>query len=209
MSFENFLKIKKVKLFIVSVIIGVCVTATAQSYSQKVMADISDNVVRLHVVANSNGKFDQDLKLKVRDEIINYLEPVLKDVDDVKESRALIEKNISKIEEEAEKTIKKYGYNYNVTVNSGNFDFPTKEYENVKFPKGKYYALKVVIGKGEGENWWCVLYPQLCFDYTESGALSKENDTKLKNVLTYDEYTTITSKSNLNFKFKILEWFSS
>ena len=107
------------------------------------------------------------------------------------------------------KTIKKYGHNYNVTVNSGNFNFPTKEYENVKFPKGKYYALKVVIGKGEGENWWCVLYPQLCFDYTESGALSKESDTKLKNVLTYDEYTTITSKSNLNFKFKILEWFSS
>ena len=208
MYFEKILKNRQVKLLIISIIAGLCVTSMAQTYSQKVMADISSNVIRLHVVANSDEKYDQDLKLRVRDGIIDYLEPILKDEEDVEQSKKTINSNLKKIEEEAQKIVKKYGYTYNVTVNSGNFDFPTKEYENVKFPRGKYYALKIVIGKGEGKNWWCVLYPQLCFDRSQKGTLSEESDTKLKNVLSYDEYSIITSKSDFNLKFKILEWFS-
>ena len=148
MYFEKILKNRQVKLIIISIIAGLCVTSMAQTYSQKVMADISSNVIRLHVVANSDEKYDQDLKLRVRDGIIDYLEPILKDEEDVEQSKKTINSNLKKIEEEAQKIVKKYGYTYNVTVNSGNFDFPTKEYENVKFPRGKYYALKIVIGKG-------------------------------------------------------------
>lgn len=209
MNFEKILKNKRVKLFIVSIIMGVCITSLTQSYSQRVMADISSSVVRLHVVANSDTDEDQELKLKVRDEIIDYLEPVLADTENVEKTKELIKNNIDKIEEEAQKIVKKYGHTYSVTADFGNFDFPTKSYENAQFPKGKYDALKIVIGKGDGQNWWCVLYPQLCFDYSQKGVLSKESETKLKNVLTYDEYNMITSKSNLNLKLKIIEWFSS
>ena len=209
MKFEQFLSKRKVKMFLTSVIIGVCLTSCLQAYSQKVMADISSNVVRLHVLANSDSEVDQQLKLKVRDGIIDYLEPLLKDVSDVEETKQIIGENIVKIEHEAEKIVKKYGYTYNVTAMSGNYNFPTKVYENAQFPKGNYDALRIVIGNGNGQNWWCVLYPQLCFSKSNNGTLSQESETKLQNVLTDDEYDMITSKSDINFKFKIVEWFSS
>ncbi len=209
MNFERIIKNKRVKLFMVSIIIGVCITSLIQSYSQRVMADISSSVVRLHVIANSDTNKDQELKLKVRDEIIDYLEPVLANANNVEDTKSLIKNNLGKIEEEAKKVVKKYGYTYSVTADFGNYSFPTKTYENAQFPKGRYDALKIVIGKGEGKNWWCVLYPQLCFDFSQNGTLSNESATKLKNVLTYDEFEMITSKSDLNFKFKIVEWFSS
>ena len=208
MKFEQFISRKKVKLFLLSVIAGIFITSALQFYSRKVMADISSNVVRLHVIANSDTAEDQDLKLKVRDGIISYLEPVLKDVSDVEETKKILEENIGKIEEEARKIVKKYGYTYSVTASLGNFDFPTKKYENAQFPKGKYDALRIVIGTGEGQNWWCVLYPQLCFSKSADGTLSDESETKLKSVLNEDEYHMITSKDDINFKFKIVEWFS-
>ena len=207
MNFEKIICRKKVKIFLMSVIVGVCITSAVQSYAQRVMSDISSGVVRLHVVANSDSDDDQQLKLKVRDDVINYLEPMLKDVYDINETKKIIIKNINNIEEEAEKSIKKYGYTYSVTADFDKFDFPTKVYENTKFPKGKYDALKIIIGKGDGQNWWCVLYPQLCFDHSKAGVLSKDSDTKLKNVLTYDEYNLVTSK-DIDIKFKIVEWFS-
>lgn len=208
MKFEQFLLKRNVKLFLVSLIMGVCATSTLQAYSRRVMADISSNVVRFHVIANSDTKEDQELKLKVRDGIINYLEPVLSEVSDVEETKRIIGENISKIEEEAEKIVKKYGYTYSVTASIDKFDFPTKEYENAQFPKGKYDALRIVIGSGGGQNWWCVLYPQLCFSQSNNGTLPAESETKLKNVLAEDEYNMITSQSDINFKFKIVEWFS-
>ena len=88
------------------------------------------------------------------------------------------------------------------------FDFPQKSYEDVTFPAGKYDALRITIGNGDGNNWWCVLYPQLCFSFSEKGKFSKEGENKLKNVLTDDEYNLITSK-NVELKFKILELFAN
>ena len=207
MYFEKFICRKKVRIFLISLISGICITSAVQTYAHKVMNDISSSVVRLHVVAESDSDEDQKLKLKVRDDVINYLEPMLKDVYDVEETKRIILNNINKIEEEAKKSVKKYGYTYSVTADFGKFDFPTKIYENTKFPRGKYDALKIVIGSGKGQNWWCVLYPQLCFDKSQYGVLSEESDTKLRNVLSSDEYNIVTSK-DIDFKFKIVEWFS-
>lgn len=207
MKLEEFISRKKVRIFLVSLIAGVCITSAVQTYAQRIVDNISSGVVRLHVVANSDSPEDQKLKLKIRNDIINYLEPLLKDVYDVNETKNIIKGNIYKIEEEAQKSIKKYGYTYSVTADFDKFDFPTKVYENTKFPKGKYDALKIVIGKGDGQNWWCVLYPQLCFDTSKAGVLSEESQTKLKNVLSHDEYNMVTSK-DIDFKFKIVEWFS-
>lgn len=207
MNFEKIISGKKVKLFIASVICGVFMTSVLQSYANGVVRDISSGVVRLHVVANSDMVHDQALKLKVRDGIIEYLEPILKNASSKEEAEEIVTKNIEAIEEEAEQIIKKYGYTYSVTVSSGNFEFPTKSYENVRLPKGNYDAIKIVIGKGRGQNWWCVLYPQLCFS-KGNGTLSPESEEKLKGSVTDEEFRIITSKSNVNFKFKIVEIFS-
>ena len=208
MNFEKILSKRKVKLFLMSLVIGMCVTSSLQVYSRNVVEGISDSVVRLHIVANSNSAEDQNLKLKVRDEITSYLKPMLDGAENVEETKNIIVDNIGNIEEEAEKIIKKYGYTYGVTVSLGNFDFPTKEYGDVRFPKGNYDALKIVIENGNGKNWWCVLYPQLCFSENIKGVLPEESETKLKNTLSDDQYDVITNKSKINFKFKIVEWFS-
>ncbi len=208
MNFEKILSERKVKLFLMSLVIGVCVTSSLQVYSRNVVEGISDSVVRLHIVANSDSAEDQSLKLKVRDEITGYLKPMLDNAENVEETKNIIAFNLENIEEEAERIIKKYGYTYGVTVSLGNFDFPAKEYGNVRFPKGNYDALKIVIENGNGKNWWCVLYPQLCFSENVNGILPEESETKLKNTLSDDQYDVITNKSKINFKFKIVEWFS-
>lgn len=207
MIFEKIVSHKKVKIFIASVICGICITSVLQTYANNIVQNISSNVVRLHVVANSDSCADQELKLKVRDGITDYLKPFLKDVTDIREAKQIVKNNVDGIKAEAEKIIKKYGYTYNVTVNTGKFEFPTKNYENARFPKGNYHALKVVIGDGKGQNWWCVLYPQLCFS-SGNGTLSKQSDSLLKENLSKEEYSLITCKSKINFKFKIVELFS-
>ena len=209
MIFEKNLAKRKVKLFLISLIIGVCATSVLRVYSRDIVEGISNSVVRLHVVANSNSEEDQTLKLKVRDEVIKTLEPMLADSKSTEETKNIIKSNLGFIEEEAEKAIKKYGYTYGVTVNFDNYYFPTKQYANAQFPKGKYDALKIVIESGKGNNWWCVLYPALCFSGNSNGTLLKESEAKLKNTLSKDEYEVVTSKNKINFKFKIVEWFSS
>ncbi|MBR5518048.1 MAG: stage II sporulation protein R [Clostridia bacterium] len=206
--FEKLLAKRKVKLFLTSLVIGMCVTSVLRVYSRDIVEGISNSVVRLHVVANSNSKDDQDLKLKVRDEVLKKLEPLLEGAKNTEDTKNIIKNNIDYIEEEAEKVIKKYGYTYSVTASFGNYDFPTKKYGNAQFPKGKYDALKIVIEKGEGNNWWCVLYPALCFAENPKGDLPKESEAKLKSNLSKDEYDVVSSDNKINFKFKIVEWFS-
>ena len=206
--FEKFLTKRKVKLFLASLVIGMCVTSVLRVYSRDIVEGISNSVVRLHIVANSNSADDQALKLKVRDEIIKKLEPLFENTNNTEDTKNIIKNNLDYIEEEAEKVIKKYGYTYSVTANLGNYDFPTKKYGNAQFPKGKYDALKIVIEKGEGNNWWCVLYPALCFTENPKGDLPKESEAKLKSNLSKDEYNVVSSDNKINFKFKIVEWFS-
>ena len=208
MNFEKLLKNIKIKRFLVSLLIGVMAASVVTSRAQKTMADITGNVVRLHILANSNSETDQQLKLKVRDDISTFLAPLLEDSQSVEQTKYIISQNIKNIEEEAQKSIKKHGYTYSATAVLDKFDFPQKNYENVTLPAGKYDALRITMGKGAGKNWWCVLYPQLCFFVSEKGEFSAESKNKLKNVLTDDEYSLITSK-NVEFKFKILELFAN
>ena len=110
------------------------------------------------------------------------------------------------------KTIKENGYDYDVNINLGYSKFPTKQYSSVVLPAGEYKALKIVIGKGQGRNWWCVMFPPLCFVDEQNNVIDKETDEKLKSVLTKDEYELIVEKDNkkvndLQIKFKIVEVF--
>lgn len=209
MNFEKLLKNDKIKRILASVVAGLVITSVVADYSQRVMADITNSVVRLHIMANSDTEADQELKLKVRDDVSEFLAPLLAQSQGVEDTKSIISQNIKNIEEEAEKSIKKHGYTYGATAVLGNFYFPQKSYENTTFPAGNYDALRIVIGEGKGHNWWCVLYPQLCFTVSENGELPLQSHKKLKNVLTDDEYNLITSKSNIKLKLKILELFSN
>ena len=124
--------------------------------------ELSDKVVRLHVLANSDSEEDQALKLKVRDRLLSYAEPVLKEAADRREAEALLRGRLLELEEIAAEEIQANGYHYAVTVELEDTMFPTREYEGFTLPAGKYLALRAVIGGGAGRNWWCVVFPPLC-----------------------------------------------
>lgn len=142
-------------------------------FSQNTASDIlqksPQGLIRFHVLANSDSKADQALKLKVRDAILRKFDPVFGQADSITEARSLIKENIPKMQAEAARVIKANGKNFPVKVVYGNFDFPVKSYGDLTLPAGRYEAVRVLIGKAEGANWWCVLFPPLCFvDVTSS-----------------------------------------
>ena len=154
---------------------------------------VNKEVLRLHILANSDSNDDQELKLKVRDEILKLSSGDLS-ADNLDESKILAVSNLETIKETAEKTIKENGYDYTVSVEFTEMFFDTRFYEDVTMPAGKYDAVRVTIGEGKGKNWWCVLYPPLCV----SPAISKD----------YDEITVCT-ETKFKAKFKIFEIFET
>jgi stage II sporulation protein R len=182
------------------------------TYSEDVNEGLADNLIRLHVIANSDSDFDQSLKRDVRDIIINYMKTQMKDSKDVENTKYIISKNIPEIEELARKEITRQGKNYSVKAMLGNYPFPTKVYGDITLPAGNYQALRIVMGKGSGANWWCVLFPPLCFVDATHGTVSESVKKDLKNVLTEEEYSIVTSASSeddipIKIKFKIVEVF--
>lgn len=183
----------------------------SNSYAQDVNAGLSQNLVRLHVVANSDSAADQALKLEVRDAIIEYMKVELATSKDINETRAIINNNLKNIEEVSNKVIKKNNSSYSVKASMGNYDFPTKTYGDIALPAGEYQALRVVIGEGTGANWWCVLFPPLCFVDATHGTIPDSVKQDLKSSLSTEEYAIITSADNdgdipIKIKFKVVEF---
>ncbi|MGL5713076.1 MAG: stage II sporulation protein R [Paraclostridium sp.] len=169
-----------------------------------------DKLIRFHVLANSDTEEDQDLKLKVRDGIISYLQPKLKESESIEQSEEIILEENDNIKKVGENIIKENGYNYEVDVKLEYANFPAKQYSNIVLPAGEYKALRILIGEAEGKNWWCVMFPPLCFVDENNGVIDKETDEKLKSVLTDEEYKLIAETNsdktkNVKFKFKIIE----
>lgn len=169
-----------------------------------------NKLIRFHTIANSDSDEDQELKLKVRDEVIKYLKPKLEKSSSITESERIIKQEYSNLEKISKNVILKNGYNYDVKIGIDYSNFPTKQYSNIVLPAGKYKALKIIIGEGKGKNWWCVMFPPLCFVDEESGVIDKKTDKKLKEVLTKEEYELITQKNQsevgkVKMKFKIVE----
>ncbi|WP_286909087.1 stage II sporulation protein R [Clostridium sp. UBA1652] len=176
---------------------------------EEIVKDISEKLIRFHVIANSDEETDQQLKIKVKDNIINYIFPKLKDSKSIDESREILRNNNKQILKIAEKTIKENGYNYTVNSTLDRENFPEKNYGNITLPQGEYEAYRVIIGSGQGKNWWCVMFPPLCFvDVTKGQVSDKETEETMKRVLDDDEYTEISNKNDKNkikIKFKIVE----
>jgi stage II sporulation protein R len=122
-----------------------------------------DNLIRFHVIANSDSSADQNLKLKVRDAVLSALKPDLDRAGTPAEARQTIKKQLDNLEQVARTEVAREGFDYDVSAQYGRFVFPAKTYGSMTLAEGSYPALKLVIGAGEGHNWWCVLFPPLCF----------------------------------------------
>ena len=209
-KFLNKIKNSKIGIiFILSILIILYTTICAFSYVQAVSTDISKSVFRLHVIANSNSDEDQNLKYKVRDNLLNYMNNICKNCTSQEEAINIVSKYQEEFKQVALETIKNEGYSYDVKIEIGNFEFPTKQYGDISLPAGFYDALKVEIGKAEGRNWWCVMFPSLCFVDISSGIVPEESKEDLQNVLSDEEYAIISDNSNsgIKLKFKLLEFF--
>ena len=166
--------------------------------------DIVDKIIRFHVLANSDTEEDQKLKLKVRDEVINYISPKLKDSKSLNESRKIIMENKEKMEQISKKVIKDNGYDYEVTSMISRENFPDKIYGDLIFPQGEYEAYRILIGKAKGQNWWCVMFPPLCFvDETKNIVDSSEIKESIENEV--DEDKKKINKNKITFKFRLFE----
>lgn len=211
-NFLNNIKNSKIGIILIlSLLLFLYTIICAFSYVEAVSSDISDSVFRLHVIANSNSDEDQSLKYKVRDSLLNYMNDICKNCSSKKEAINLVSIHQEEFKQVALETIKNEGYSYDVKIKIGNFEFPTKQYGDISLPAGFYDALKVEIGEAKGRNWWCVMFPSLCFIDISSGIVPDESKEELHNVLSDEEYSIISNNSNygIRFKFKLLELFAN
>lgn len=197
-------KFKRFILVSALLIIYVCISAV--SYTHAVTTDIADSVFRLHVIANSDSDEDQNLKYIVRDKVIEYMSSISQNASSKEEVIKIAKANLDKIQAIAAQTIRDNGYTYSVNVEVGNFSFPSKRYGDITLPPGYYDALRIKIGKAEGQNWWCVMFPPLCFVDVTSGVVPDESKEIMKENLSKEEFDLISKNSNeVKVKFKIVE----
>lgn len=170
-------------------------------------AQIAQKILRFHVIANSDSKEDQRVKLLVRDAVGNLMEERLLGAKNLEESRKIVAKNLDEITQTATDTLTDAGYAYGATASLEVTEFPEKTYGSYTFPAGKYEALCVVLGKGEGHNWWCVLYPNLCFRGSVYEIIDEDAKEELKEVLDAEEYESIFRSGRVQPRLKFLEFF--
>lgn len=199
------------KIIAASFILGLFITLifSVKSYSERVSREISDAVIRFHVLANSDEEFDQQLKLKVRDEILLYISDDMKNFTNRDEAELYLNSHKDEISAVAEKVIKSEGFDYSVRTELSDERYPVRYYGNAVFPEGNYKSLRVMIGSGEGHNWWCVMYPPLCLN---GESLEYADTDLLKEVLTEDGYDVVVLSSDNaipEMKFKVVEWWNS
>ena len=208
----NIICSKKVKYSILILfLLFLYVTICAFSYVEAVSADIASSVFRLHVIANSDSKEDQNLKYIVRDNVLAYMNDICKDAKSKDEAIRIANEHLDEFKQIATNTIKENGFNYDVTVEIGNFSFPTKTYGDISLPSGYYDALKIKIGNADGKNWWCVMFPPLCFVDVSSGIVPDESKEAIKKDLSDEEFSLISNEQDtkISFKFKLIEFFQN
>ncbi|MBE7048921.1 MAG: stage II sporulation protein R [Ruminococcaceae bacterium] len=163
--------------------------------AEDVSMDLTSNIVRLHIIANSDSVADQTLKLAVRDRVLaeaNSTSSLLTD-----------EELLAACKDE----IKQKGYTYPVAIERGRFYFPRKVYNNLTLPAGNYHAVRIVIGQGSGQNWWCVMYPPLCFTQSSLGTITEDAQKQLQDMLEEQTLSMICESDRITIKpaFKLVE----
>lgn len=171
--------------------------------TEKLQEGIAGEIIRFHVLGNSDSQEDQQLKLRVKDGLVEYLKPMLSGAKNVDETREILQEHTVDIQQKARELIAQEGYPYGATAELTTCYFPIKTYGDCTFPAGNYEALRVEIGAADGKNWWCVLYPNLCFIDALHGIVPEEQKQELQHVLTEEEYDSLFQEQKIKFKFWI------
>lgn len=195
---------------IFSVIVATFITGIFVHYQdvnaqEKIQESLSEEVLRFHVLANSDSEEDQALKMKVKEAVLSYLEKNMPEAKSVSETKEWALEHADELESLSADVIREAGYHYSVNAAVTTCWFPEKTYGDVTFPQGNYQALRIEIGEGKGQNWWCVLYPSLCFMDATNAVVPEEGKQKLKAVLSEEEYACITAGTDFKIKWYFLE----
>lgn len=185
------------------IITGFRIYTNSAAEINRLQTGIAQEIIRFHVRANSDSEEDQALKLQVKDAVVTYLQPILAESESIQQSHELLETHTEDIQQVAVETLQALGSEEPVSAYFEQSYFPMKTYGDITFPPGTYEAFRVDIGDHAGKNWWCVLYPPLCFVDAVYGVVPQESKTQLADVLTEEEYDAVTGKE-YQFRFKYL-----
>lgn len=172
----------------------------------KIQEGIAKEIIRFHVIANSDSDGDQQLKYQIKDALVEYLQPHLKDAKNIEDAHEIISDMLPLIQNKAAHVIEEKGYKYDVTASISSSYFPMKVYGDYTFPPGHYEALQVRIGNSLGKNWWCVMFPPLCFVDETYSIVDEDGEEKLKHLLTEEEFDALKNKqAPIKIRFKIFD----
>jgi len=173
--------------------------------------ELASHVVRFHVLAESDSKEDQRLKLLVKTAILEYLEEPLARASSAEEALEILNTHTNDIVQVASNVLKEQGSSLSVTAKTEEVYFPEKTYGDLTFPEGYYTAYRILLGEGKGQNWWCVLYPPLCFIDVTHCIVPEESKEEIKSFLNEEEYALISSdgENTLEVRFRLLDWLAS
>ncbi len=189
-----------------NILIGLLASATVvlMSQGENLQKCYAKEVVRFHVLANSDSEADQALKLQVRDRVGAYVSDLLKSVESRDETLGVIQEHLTDIESVAQQEILRQGYTYGVRASLETTEFPVKEYGKYHMPAGDYTALRVQIGEAKGQNWWCVMYPNMCFAGSTYEIVEHEEKQQMYEVFTLYEYEKLIESPKKEIRFKYL-----
>ncbi|MCR5791671.1 MAG: stage II sporulation protein R [Lachnospiraceae bacterium] len=194
---------------VLSALLVIAVAGVGMRYVQRenmkrsrLQHQIATKILRLHIIANSDSRKDQKVKRMVRDALLLHLRPELEHVKNKEEAKAKIQTKRSEICKVAERTMASAGYAYKATATIEWCDFPVRKYGKMTFPAGRYEALRVKLGNAKGHNWWCVMYPTLCYTSESCQEITEENESEFKEILSDEEYEAVT----YTFSQKGWEW---
>ena len=196
---------KRLHIWEIALLIGMAVFLISVAVSLQNRDQLADKVVRLHILANSDSEEDQALKLRVRDRVLERATELLEQTGDRREAADVLQSHLPELERIAAEEISDCGYEYDVTAEVANTMFPTKEYDGFTLPAGEYLALRIIIGEGNGHNWWCVVFPPLCTTEAAdvpASALAAGFD---------EEEVALVTEENEGYvlKFKAMEWWEA
>ena len=183
----------RMKIWEISLLLALCFSLCLGTWAQAKQSSLSSSLVRLHIIAVSDDEYEQSLKLRVRDGVLSYISPKLRDVKSAQQAQEIIKTELDGIKAAAESSAE--GRSVEVTLSQEYY--PTRNYEKFSLPAGKYQSLRVILGEGEGHNWWCVVFPPLCISAAEQEQAVESMSEDVRGI--------VTEEDGYEYKFRILE----
>ncbi len=184
-----------------AVFCGALWAGTALDRERSIQEEVASQVIRFHVLAESDRHPDQQIKLQVRDRLLEKMSVWLEETETLEETRECLNSHLEELTREAEAAVREAGGTAGVTVEMTRENFPVRVYGQYRFPAGEYETLRVKIGSGGGHNWWCLIFPSLCFQNSLRPVISRDGERKLKYVLSDEAYDSILQKEKVSIGF--------